>query len=267
MDNRPIGIFDSGAGGLSVLSRIIKLLPQEHYIYFADTLNLPYGSKTQQELIKICTGIFDFFKAKNVKAVIMACNTTSALVYDYVKNKYDFEIYPVIQSVSKCAESWSCRRIGVFATEAAVKSHAYKFWLQHFKPDAEVFECACPKWVSIAEKSLQKEAASIENIKMMTEIMLKNRPDKIILGCTHYPYLLDMLSKAAPRAVFVDPAEPFARYILEDLKEKNMLSDAAIRTPEFYTSGSAEDFEKTSSLFYKVNHAEKVILTAGIMQF
>ena len=91
MDNRPIGVFDSGLGGLSVFARLIRLMPNESFIYFGDTANLPYGSKSKEELIKISIRIFDFFKSKNVKAVVMACNTTSALVYDYVKTKYDFK--------------------------------------------------------------------------------------------------------------------------------------------------------------------------------
>ena len=95
MNNNPIGIFDSGIGGLSVFSRLINILPNENYIYFGDTLNLPYGSKTKDELVKISSDIFDFFVQKNVKAVVMACNTTSATVYDVLKSNYDFEIYPM----------------------------------------------------------------------------------------------------------------------------------------------------------------------------
>ena len=93
MNSCPIGVFDSGVGGLSVFSQLVKLLPEEDYIYFGDTLNLPYGNKSKEQLVEITDNIFNFFKQKNVKAVVMACNTTSAVTYDILKNKYDFKIY------------------------------------------------------------------------------------------------------------------------------------------------------------------------------
>lgn len=266
MDNRPIGVFDSGLGGLSVFSRLIRLMPNESFIYFGDTANLPYGSKSKEELIKISIRIFDFFKSKNVKAAVMACNTTSALVYDYVKTKYDFEIYPVIQSVSKYIAEQNYSRIGVFATEAAVKSHAYKAGIQKYNPKTEVFETACPMWVSIVENSLQNEKNSIENIKMLLETMLKNRAEKIILGCTHYPYLMSVLSKYAPENMFIDPAIHFAAAVKADLAQKQLLNAGKKHEPLFYTSSNPEKFQAASSLFYKVAHAEEICLSADCIK-
>jgi len=256
MNSSPIGIFDSGIGGLSVFSRLVNLLPDENYIYFADTKNLPYGSKSQQELIQISMNIFEFFKSKNVKAVIMACNTTSAAVYDYVKTKFDFEIYPVVQSVSKVIASKINKRIGVFATQAVINLHCYKNEIQKYNPNIKVFETACPEWVPIVENSLFNEQKSIENIKMRLEIMLKNKPEKIILGCTHYPYLLPVLSKFAPESIFTDPAVYFAEIIAGSLKTKNLLNSEKASPPVFYASAEPEKFEKSSSLFCKVSHAE-----------
>ena len=126
MSNRPIGVFDSGVGGLSVFSQLVKLLPDENYIYFGDTINLPYGSKTQDELVEITRKIFDFFKCKNVKAVVMACNTTSALTYEILKPYYDFKIYPIVQTVAKKIATQGHNKIGVFATQGTINSHAYK---------------------------------------------------------------------------------------------------------------------------------------------
>jgi len=266
MDNRPIGVFDSGLGGLSVFSRLIRLMPQESFIYFGDTVNLPYGSKSKEELIEISIRIFDFFKSKKVKAVVMACNTTSALVYDYVKTKYNFEIYPVIQSVSKYIAEKNYSRIGVFATEAAVKSHAYKTGIQKYNAETEVFETACPLWVSIVENSLLNEKNSIENIKTILSSMLKNRVEKIVLGCTHYPYLMGVLSKYAPENMFIDPAVYFSQSVKTDLEQKNLLNAGAGSEPLFYTSAASENFEAASSLFYKVNHAEEICLSADCIK-
>ena len=260
MNNNKVGVFDSGIGGLSVFSRLIKMLPNENYIYFGDTLHLPYGNKTKEELIEISLNIFDFFKEKGVKAVVMACNTTSATVYDVVKSKYDFEIYPIVQNVSNCIANKGYKRIGVFATNATVNSHAYKKELQKCNSNLEVFETACPTWVSIVENSLQKEEKSIENIKMMMDIMLKNKVDKIILGCTHYPYLLNVLSEFAPREIFIDPAEYFAQFIANDLSNKQLLNTEQAEPPKFYVSSSPKQFENSSTLFYKVNNIEPVSL-------
>ena len=131
MNNSPIGVFDSGVGGLSVFSELNKLLQNEDFIYFGDTANLPYGNKTKEELVDITKNIFDYFKSRNVKAVVMACNTTSAVTYDILKNEYDFKIYPIVQNVSESIAAENHTKIGVFATKATVNSHAYKREIQY----------------------------------------------------------------------------------------------------------------------------------------
>ena len=179
MTNKPIGVFDSGVGGLSVFSELYKLLPDENYIYFGDTINLPYGSKTKEELIKITDNIFDFFKSQNIKAVVMACNTTSAAAYETLKDKYNFKIYPIVQTVSKEIAVKNYKRVGVFATQATINSHAYKKEIQKYNPNCEVYEHACPKWVNIVENELQNDPESINNIKIQLNLMLKNDIEKI----------------------------------------------------------------------------------------
>ena len=171
-NNCPIGVFDSGVGGLSVFSQLIKLLPDENYIYFGDTANLPYGNKSQAELVNISTKIFDFFKSKKVKAVVMACNTTSALTYEILKDKYDFKIYPVVQNVAEQIAKEGHKKIGVFATQGTVNSHAYKNELQKHDKNIDVFEIACPEWVSIVENELQEDNNSIKNVKMILFLLL-----------------------------------------------------------------------------------------------
>ena len=151
MNNTPIGFFDSGVGGLSVYARFREILPNENTIYYGDLKNLPYGNKTKDELIGFARKILNFFKTKNVKAVIIACNTSSALAYDTIKNEYDFEIFPIIQSCAEVISSMNYNRIGVFATEGTVKSGAYKKEIQKYNSKIEVKEIACPNWVSIVE--------------------------------------------------------------------------------------------------------------------
>ena len=259
-NNCPIGVFDSGVGGLSVFSQLIKLLPNENYIYFGDTVNLPYGNKSQEELVKISAKIFDFFKSKNVKAVVMACNTTSALTYDILKDKYDFKIYPVVQNVAKEIAKEGHKNIGVFATQGTVNSHAYKNELQKHDKNINVFEIACPEWVKIVEKKLQEEEDSIKNIKMHLDEILVHNPDKIILGCTHYPYLLDILSKFKDEDLFINPAKYFAESIYEDLNNSDLLCEEKVSEDKFYVSANPAQFANASKLFYKVQEVKEITL-------
>ena len=185
----PIAFFDSGVGGLTVYKEVKKLLPNENYLYFGDTLNMPYGEKTQEELIEIARKIFDFFNEQNVKAVVMACNTTSAMTYDILKNDYNFKIYPIIQSVAKVMSSLPIKKLGIFATPATINSHAYSREINKLNPTINVTEIACPAWVRIVEENRLNQPQSIEQIKEKAQEMLKNNPEKIILGCTQYPYL------------------------------------------------------------------------------
>ncbi len=258
MDNSPIGVFDSGVGGLSVFSQLIKLLPNENYLYFADTLNLPYGNKSGEELIEITKNIFNFFESKNVKAVVMACNTTSALTYDFLKSRYKFKIYPTVQNVSKQIALQNYKRIGVFATNGTVNSHAYRNQIKKYSQNTEVFEIACPNWVSIAENQLQNTQESISDVKYHLDKMLEYKPDKIILGCTHYPYLMSILSKFTDSEMFIDPAKIFAKEIYSDLLNNELLAEEKNHEPIFYVSSNPQHFIKTSKLFYDVQYAEEI---------
>lgn len=260
MNNCPIGVFDSGVGGLSVFSKLVDLLPNEKYIYFGDTLNLPYGDKTKEQLIEISARIFDFFKTQNVKAVVMACNTTSAVTYDILKSKYNFKIYPIVQNVSQCIADKNYKKVGVFATNATINSHAYKKQIQLYNPNTEVFEIACPEWVNIVEHELQQNPKSKENIKQHLDEMLKNNVEKVILGCTHYPYLLNVLSEYADKELFINPAKAFAQHIKSDLENSELLSDNKEKETKFYVSANPKQFISAAKLFYDVDEAEEISL-------
>ncbi|MCD7779399.1 MAG: glutamate racemase [Candidatus Gastranaerophilales bacterium] len=264
MNNCPIGIFDSGVGGLSVFSQLFQLLPNEDYIYFGDTLNLPYGNKTKEQLIEITESIFDFFKSKNVKAVVMACNTTSATAYATLKSYYNFKIYPVVQSVSKCIADENYKKIGVFATNATINAHAYKNEIQKYNPNCIVYETACPEWVNIVENELQDDEKSIKNIKLHVDEMLSKKVEKIVLGCTHYPYLTDVLSQFAPPNLFINPAYSFVRYIINDLKNSELLNTKRTFEPKFYVSSNPKQFISASKLFYNVDNAMEISLSSKV---
>ena len=253
LNNSPIGFFDSGVGGVTVFAQVKKLLPNENYIYFGDTKNMPYGEKTPEQLVEFAVNIFDFLKSKNVKAVVMACNTTSAVVYDKIKDKYPFEIYPIIQPVAKKISKLPEKRIGIFATQATVNSHCYKHELQNNNPDIEVFEVPCPSWVKIVENGEENTTSARTAVKEKMDEMLKFKPEKIVLGCTHYPYLLDVLSEFAPKDTFINPSVEVADIIKNDLWAKNLLNNQDMEgSEEFYVSANPEKFQKSASIFYEI---------------
>lgn len=258
--NKKIGLYDSGVGGLTVLKALEEIMPDAEYLYFGDLKNMPYGEKTPEELIKIADGIFKFFEKKNVEAVVMACNTTSANVYEVLKNNYSFKIYPIIQSCAKVIAGMPVKKIGILATNATINSHAYSRELKKYNPDLEVFETACPEWVKIVEGGFQNEPESLESIKKYVDEMMKNKPDKIILGCTHYPYLMDVLAKFAPKDLFIDPSKYFAEFIAsqEDLSKAENTSSLTLHSSQFYVSSGPEHFKNAAKMFYEASEVNLV---------
>lgn len=262
INNNKIAFFDSGTGGLTVYSKFRQILSTEDCIYFGDLKHMPYGSKTREELISYCIDIFNFFKSKNVKAVIMACNTTSASAYSYLQSRYDFKIYPIIQSCAKIIASRNYKSLGVLATESTINSGVYESEIKKYNPDTKIFSQSCPKWADIAESGCQEEEA--ETIKSDLDKVLIHNPEKIILGCTHYPYLMETLSKYAPKDKFIDPADYFAEYIAKDLTRLNLLnSQTGTGCEEFYVSASPENFKQTSKMFYEVSAVKLEVLGAS----
>ncbi len=254
-NNSPIGFFDSGVGGLSVYSVFKKQLPNENTIYFGDLKNMPYGNKTKEELLGYAGRILDFFATKEVKAVVIACNTSSATVYETIKNDYDFKIYPIIQSCAKVISEMDMKSVGIFATSATINTHAYKHEIQKYNSNIQVYETACPNWTSYIEHGQMESAECSEDVaNKMKEILLYN-PDKIILGCTHYPYLMKVLSRFAPETMFIDPAEIFVEYIKNDLQRTGMLNNSEkIGRKEFYVSANPDEFVRNAKMFYEVEN-------------
>ena len=251
--NLPIGFFDSGVGGLSVYSRFKKLLPSENTIYFGDLKNMPYGSKTKDELLGFARRILDFMGENGTKAVVIACNTSSATVYETIKNEYDFKIYPIIQSSAEVIANMNFKKVGVFATPATINSGAYTRELRKYNPDIEVTGIGCQNWTSFVENGKTNSAECFEDIKNLMQKMEESNPEKIILGCTHYPFLLPVLSKFAPENTFIDPAEIFVKFIQKDLQKAELLNNSASKgTEQFFVSASPKEFVENAKLFYEV---------------
>jgi len=256
----PIAFFDSGVGGLTVFSKVKRLLPNEDLVYYGDTLHMPYGEKSKADLLKYSNNIFKFFEDLGCKAVVMACNTTSSVVYREVVDRYKFELYPIVQSVSEILSSLPITRLGVFATRATIESNAYQNEITKYNSDMCVFGQFCPSWVHIVENNLINNEESIKLIKSDLDKMLDNSPEKIVLGCTHYPFLIDILSKFVEKDLFIDPAEDFAKFIVNDLKTKQLLNkNTDLGKDSFYVSSNPDGFIGNAKLFYNVTVRPQII--------
>ncbi len=215
---------------------------------------MPYGEKTEEQLIEFADKIFRFFEAKQAKAVVMACNTTSAITYEKLKDNYNFKIYPIIQSVcSTLAKLNNVNKLGVIATPATTKSHTYSKEIKKYNANMEVFELAAPNWVRIVEEHRINQPQSIMQVQEILDVMKEFNPDKIVLACTHYPYLTGILKKFMPEDKFIDPALYFAQNIKQDLEKNNLLNNK-FEYEKFYVSSNPENFKTASELFYKLKN-------------
>ncbi len=234
-------------------------MPDENYLYFGDTKNMPYGEKTEAQLIEFADKIFKFFERMEANAVVMACNTTSAVTYEKLKDNYNFKIYPIIQSVcSTLASLDGVTKLGIIATPATINSHSYSKEIAKYNKDMQVFELAAPYWVRIVEEHRINRPQSIMQVEEILDIMKGFEPEKIVLACTHYPYLMSILKKFMPEDIFIDPAVYFAQNIKDNLTKSCLLNNK-FEYEKFYVSSDPENFKTASEMFYKLNALPEII--------
>ena len=220
---------------------------------------MPYGEKTEEQLLTFADKIFKFFEQKNAKAVVMACNTTSAITYEKLKNNYNFKIYPIIQSVcSTLANLSGVEKLGVIATPATINSHIYSREIAKYNKNMQIFELAAPNWVRIVEEHRINQPQSILQVKEIIDVMKEFNPDKIVLACTHYPYLLDVLKNFLPEEKFIDPSVYFAKNIKDDLTKLNLLNNK-FEYEKFFVSSEPENFKTAAKMFYTINELPQII--------
>ena len=199
-----VGLFDSGVGGLTVLKRVAKLYPNFSFIYLADTARIPYGSRNLNELRKIAKEIVSWFDLQNIDVLLVACNTTNSIALDVINNNLNIPVYGLIESVSLMVED---KRVGVLATPSTVKSNAYTKAILEFNPKAFVLEQPCPEFVSNIElDDINLDKLRTLAIEYLTPL-LKAEVESIILGCSHYPLIIPLLSELIPSKItLIDPA-------------------------------------------------------------
>lgn len=249
VDNRPIGIFDSGVGGLTVVKEVIKIMPEENIIYFGDTARVPYGSKSKELVYKFSCQIIRFLKQQNVKAIIIACNTVSSNCYDeLIKQFHDIPIIEVISSgVTSAINTTKNNRIGVIGTEATIRSGKYAKSISDIVK-AHVFSKSCPLFVPLAEEGFLDKKITMDIAKIYLEEFNNQLIDTLILGCTHYPLLIPSIEKVInENIIIVNPALETAKKMQLFLKENN-LQNKGIGTYKFFVSDYSEKFQSICSM-------------------
>lgn len=253
----PIGIFDSGVGGLTVVREIMRQIPNEKIIYFGDTARVPYGSKSQETVTRYSEQIVRFLKSFHVKTIVVACNTASAYALETLERNSDIPIIGVVKPGAKvAAEATKNGRVGVIATEATISSHIYTDYIQRIKNNVTIHEKACPLFVPLVEEGLLQDPVTDEIARRYLAELIDIDIDTLILGCTHYPLIRSTLAKiVGEKVTLVNPAYETAIELKQLLASLNMLNEEVptlgSNQYQFYVSDKAEKFVRFANSIIK----------------
>lgn len=265
MDNRAIGVFDSGLGGLTVFKEIIEQLPNESAIYFGDSGRAPYGTKSRETVIKYTLQDIRFLMNHDIKMMVIACNTMSAHSYEFVKKSLDIPIIEVIGAGAATAVvETKNKKLGIIGTSATINSGAYQKAINKLDHNIEIIQRACPLFVPLVEEGQEwwENDIALRIAQEYLNPLKETGVDTLVLGCTHYPLLQKTISKVMGENVkLVSSATEVARVVKKTILDNNMQRDTRYKAVyRYYTSDSVEKFEPLCSaiLGRTVNSAEKV---------
>lgn len=226
MDKRPIGIFDSGVGGLTVLAEIKKQLPNENLIYLGDTKNFPYGSKSKEQIIEFAIYNTQKLIELGAKIIVIACGTATSQAIEVLKERFDFPIIGIIEPTVEYIKNQEMKRVGVIATEGTIKNGAWEKTLKREIENIEVINKACPMLATIAEEGTATSEEGRRVIKEYMESFKKNSIDKIILGCTHYPIYEDLIREELGYPVeLINTGVTVSKELEKRLRENDLLNN------------------------------------------
>lgn len=260
MDTRPIGVFDSGIGGVTVLKEIRKLLPKENIVYYADTARVPYGPRPAGEIQEFSLEAVNFLLKKDIKLLVIACNTVTAVAFDYIVENVDIPVIGVIEpGVRAVRNTKDIKRLGLIATKATVDSNAYQNRLKSQNDDLIINAKACPMLVSIVEEGWADTEISKLIVERYLENMKKDNIDALILACTHFPVLRNQIEECVEDVRIIDPAEETALELEKVLKAYNILNESETDGEvEFYVSDSAEKFKSIAKNLVEIDRVDEV---------
>ena len=265
--NAPIGVFDSGIGGLTVAREIMRNLPSEKIVYFGDTARLPYGSKSKDTIIRYSRQIVRFLQSRKVKAIVVACNTASALALDTLEKEIDIPIIGVVKPGARvAAQATESKRVGVIATEATIRSGLYTKLIQEIDPEISVIGKPCPLFVPLVEEGWRKDPITEMIARRYLEVLQEQDIDTLILGCTHYPLLRKLIGDIMGDKVrLVNPAYETSMVLKKLLADQHMENQGGTKEEfpyRFYVSDAAEKFKEfaNSILPYDVKRTKQINL-------
>lgn len=263
MDKRPIGIFDSGVGGLTVLREVERALPCENLVYFGDTARVPYGNKSKPTVIRFSHQSVSFLLKKKVKAIVIACNTSSALALDSLRASFRVPIIGVIEAGVKIAiKILTNNKIAVIGTKSTIASRSYEKEIIKRDPKAKVYSQSCPLFVPLAEEGILKGKIVKDIARMYLEKIKAKKVSAVILGCTHYPLLKAEIANYLKGVSVIDSAQAVALHTKELLASKRLLNSGRRGKKEFYVSDQPASFSKLAKLFLKREIARPKIINA-----
>jgi len=248
----PIGIFDSGLGGLTVLREIEKALPAESLIYVGDTARVPYGIKSAETVTRYSKEICDFLVNRGVKAIVIACNTSSALALETIRPLYSVPLLGVIEPGARAAAAATQRQsIGVIGTEGTIKSQSYPQAIHRLLPEAKVESRACPLFVPLVEEGWARHEITRQVAEVYLDPWKGQELDTLILGCTHYPILKPLLQEVlGPQVRLVDSAQETAKVLKILLEERGILaSDSHLGVSRFFTTDAPQKMVELAARF------------------
>lgn len=264
MDNRSIGVFDSGLGGLTAVKQIMKELPSESIIYFGDTGRVPYGTRSKETIIKYSKNDVNFLMSKGVKLIVIACGTASSAALHAIKNDYNVPIIGVVEPAAEAAiKATENGKIGIIGTPGTIKSGSYEKLIKERKPQFEIFTRACPLYVPLVENGhFDTKVAELVTEEYLTEIKAAG-VDTLILGCTHYPLLKNTISRfMGDKVSLIDAGQEVAKALKEILNENELHSQVCDEIQyRYYVSDNVDGFENLGGLFLekKINgQVEKI---------
>jgi len=258
----PVGVFDSGIGGLTVLQRIMEALPRENTVYLGDTARSPYGTKSAETVLRYSFENSDFLIQKGVKIVVVACNTSTAIALEALKESLSIPVVGVIEpGVKRALEKTSSKRIGVIGTEATIQSGAYTRALKALDPGVEVYSRSCPLFVPLVEEGWLDHPVVNMTVESYLGSLKQSGIDTLILGCTHYPLLKKAIRKFMGRGVeLVDSAEETAKAVGAILRQRSLGRARGKGSASFFVTDVPDRFVKVGRRFLgeKVDSAVRI---------
>jgi len=264
-NDKPIGVFDSGIGGLTVVKRLASVLPNEHIVYFGDTARVPYGSKSNSTVIEYSIQDTNFLLHKNVKLVVVACNTASSIALPELQKKFNVPVIGVIVPGANMAVSETKNgKVGVIGTRATINNQAYSKSIKKLNNNIEVFEKACPLFVPLAEEGWINHRATYEIAEEYLRELKKHHIDILVLGCTHYPILADVIQEVmSHRVKLIDSGVATAEVVKNEIHKRGLeTSHSTHGNIDLFVSDIPNKFQEVAELFLgkKVNKPVKVDL-------